>query len=73
MESLKEILKSANITQLDIANELEIRSLSTVNQKINNKSEFTVKEALCLRNLIFKITSKKYSIEELFAEQEIRK
>lgn len=66
MIQLKDILKEANITQLDIANELGIRSLSTVNQKINNKSEFTVKEAIRLRNLINKRTSKKYSIEALF-------
>jgi transcriptional regulator with XRE-family HTH domain len=66
MIQLKDILKEANITQLDIANELGIRSLSTVNQKINNKSEFTVKEAIGLRNLINKRTSKKYSIEALF-------
>lgn len=45
MTHLKDILKEANITQLDIANELNIRSLSTVNQKINNKSDFTVIEA----------------------------
>lgn len=70
MVQLKEILKNANITQLDIANELLIRSLSTVNQKINNKSEFSVKEAVLLRNLIQKRTSKKYSIEELFTEKE---
>lgn len=63
---LKEVLKNANITQLDIANELGIRSLSTVNQKINNKSEFTVKEAITLRELIKKRTNKKYTIEELF-------
>jgi len=69
MFQLKDILKSANITQLDIANELNIRSLSTVNQKLNNKSDFTVKEALLLRNLIKKRISKKYSIEELFIDK----
>lgn len=68
MVQLKNILKEANITQLDIANELNIRSLSTVNQKINNKSDFTVIEAIKLRNLIKRKTQKKYSIEELFAE-----
>ena len=68
MIQLKEILKEAYITQLDIANQLGIRSLSTVNQKINNKSEFTVKEAIQLRNLIEKKTSKKYKIEDLFSE-----
>lgn len=66
MIQLKDILKETNITQLDIANKLGIRSLSTVNQKINNKSEFTVKEAILLRNLIQENTSRKYSIEELF-------
>ena len=72
MIQLKEILKSADITQLDIANELGIRSLSTVNQKINNKSEFTVREAILLRNLIKKKTKKKYTIEELFSEDFIQ-
>lgn len=70
MIQLKEVLKEANITQLDIANELGIRSLSTVNQKLNNKSEFTVKEALLLRNLIIVKTKKKYTIEDLFQESE---
>lgn len=69
MIQLKNILKDANITQFDIANELGIRSLSTVNQKINNKSQFTVNEAKLLRNLIKKRTSKNYSIEELFIEE----
>ena len=66
MIQLKDVLKEANITQLDIANELGIRSLSTVNQKLNNKSDFTVKEAKILLELIRKKTLKKYCIEELF-------
>lgn len=69
MIQLKEILKKFNITQLDVANELGIRSLSTVNQKLNNKSEFTVKEAMLLRNLIVKKSKKKYTIEKLFEEE----
>lgn len=68
MENLKQILKDADITQLDIANELRIRSLSTVNQKINKKSEFTVNEAIQLRDLINNKTGKKYTIENLFSE-----
>lgn len=72
MIQLKDILKDANITQLDIANELSIRSLSTINQKLNNKSEFTVREAILLRNLIKEKTSKKYSIEELFEDTSIK-
>lgn len=69
MIQLKEILKKLSITQLDIANELGIRSLSTVNQKLNNKSEFTVKEAILLRDLIVKKGKKKYTIEKLFEEE----
>lgn len=69
MIKLKELLKDAGITQFDIAKELDIKSLSTVNQKINNRSEFNVKEAILLRDLINRKTSKKYSIEELFDEQ----
>lgn len=68
MAQLKDVLKEANITQLDIANELGIRSLSTVNQKLNNRSDFTVKEAKILIELIRKKTSKKYRVEELFQE-----
>lgn len=66
MIQLKEILKKFNITQLDVANQLGIRSLSTVNQKLNNKSEFTVKEAMLLRDLIVQKSKKKYTIEKLF-------
>lgn len=69
MIKLKELLRDVEITQFDIAKELDIKSLSTVNQKINNRSEFSVKEAILLRDLITKRTSKKYSIEELFDEQ----
>lgn len=69
MAQLKDILRDANITQLDIANELGIRSLSTINQKLNNRSDFTVKEAKILIELIKKKTSKKYRIEELFQEK----
>ena len=68
MIKLKELLRDVEITQFDIAKELDIKSLSTVNQKINNRSEFSV-EAILLRDLITKRTSKKYSIEELFDEQ----
>lgn len=71
MTQLKDILKNSNITQFDVAKELDIRSLSTVNQKLNNKSEFTVREAILLRNLIEKETQKKYTVEELFDDSEL--
>lgn len=73
MEQLKDILKNANITQLDVANELGIRSLSTIYQKINNKSEFTVNEAVKLKNLINNKLNKKYTIEELFDDYDKEK
>lgn len=73
MEQLKDILKAANITQLDIANELGIRSLTTIYQKINNKSDFTVNEAVKLKNLINSKLNKKYTIEELFDDYEKEK
>lgn len=69
MIQLKDILKDFGITQLDIANELNIRSLSTVNQKVNNKSDFTVREAIILRNMIERKSGKRFTIEELFTEE----
>lgn len=71
MDLLKKILKEEGITQLDVANRLKIRSLSTVNQKINTKSNFTVHEAILLRDLINEKSSKKYTIEQLFGENVI--
>lgn len=68
MDQLKKILKEEDITQFDVANRLKIRSLSTVNQKINMKSNFTVHEAILLRDLINEKSSKKYTIEQLFGE-----
>ncbi len=68
MENLKQILKEAGIKHQDISNNLGIRSLSTVSQKVNHKSTFSVMEAIKLRNMIYDKTSKKYLIEELFAE-----
>lgn len=68
MNNLKSILKNINITQFDLANELKIKSLSTINQKLNKKSEFTLKEAKIIRDLIKKRTGKIYTIEELFSE-----
>lgn len=70
MLALKSILKTSKITNNMISNELGIKSLSTVSQKINHKSDFTVNEAIKLRDLIQRKTSKKYSIEELFEEDE---
>lgn len=66
MEKLKKILKEAGITQNEIAEALDIKSLSTINLKINNKAEFTTKEAVLLKNLINKRLNSDYTVEELF-------
>lgn len=66
MEKLKKVLKEAGITQSEISKELNIRSLSTVNLKLNGKADFTTKEANDLKNYINKKTNNDYSLEDLF-------
>lgn len=66
MNNLKKILKDAGITQLDISRELNIKSLSTVNLKLNGKADFTTIEANNLKNYINKKLNKNYSLEDLF-------
>lgn len=74
MDKLKKVLKEASITQAEIGKELEIKSLSTVNLKLNGKAEFTTKEANDLKNLINEKLNKNYSLEDLFLPtQEIEK
>lgn len=70
MDSLKKILKDAGITYFELANSLNIKSLSTINQKMNKKSNFTFNEAKKIKNLIEEKTGKRYSIEELFSEND---
>lgn len=67
MDFLKKVLKEADIKQSEIATELNIKSLSTVNLKLNKKAEFTTEEARLLKNLINAKTNKNYTIEELFS------
>ena len=45
MGKLKEVLKENNIKQSEIASRLNIKSLSTINLKLNGKANFTTKEA----------------------------
>ena len=52
MYKLREILKENNIKNSDVAKILDIKSLSTVSLKLNNKSVFTTKEANALKNYI---------------------
>lgn len=66
MDLLKKLLKDANITQGDVAKELNIKSLSTMSLKLNRKAEFTTGEAMKLKNLINSKLHTNYTIEELF-------
>jgi plasmid maintenance system antidote protein VapI len=66
MQKLKDILKESNIKQADIANILDIKSLSTINLKLNGKAEFTTKEARQLKDYINQRNNSNYTIEELF-------
>lgn len=66
MEFLKKIIKEADIKQFEIAEELNIKSLSTINLKLNGKADFTTEEARLLKNLINKKMNSSYTIEELF-------
>ena len=66
MTNLSRILKELGITQQEVADELNLKSLGTANLKINNKAEFTTKEANMLKNLINKKSTKKYTLEDLF-------
>lgn len=66
MDKLKKILKEANITQSEIAKRLNIKSLSTINLKLNGKAIVTTTEAKLLRDLINEKTQNNYTIEELF-------
>ena len=66
MDILKDLLKKADIKQYEIAEELNIKSLSTVNLKLNKKAEFSTEEARKLKNLINKRLNSNYTIEELF-------
>lgn len=66
MKDLRTLLKDLNITQQEVAKELNIKSLSTINLKINGKASFTTTEATLLKNLINKKSTKKFTLEDLF-------
>lgn len=70
MMNIKELLKKAEITQEQVANELDIKSLSTINLKLNGKAEITTKEANLLKNLINKKLNTNYSLEDLFSNND---
>lgn len=68
MTNLGKILRNLGITQQEVADTLEIKSLGTANLKINGKAIFTTKEANLLKKLINDRSEKKYSLEDLFGE-----
>ena len=45
MYNLKMLLDKANLTQSEVGEALGIKSLSTINLKLNGKADFTTKEA----------------------------
>lgn len=66
LKDLRTILKDLNITQQEVAKELNIKSLSTINLKINGKASFTTVEATLLKNLINKKSKTNFTLEDLF-------
>ena len=61
---LKDTLKKSGITQFEIKDLLGIKSLSTVNLKLNGKAKLTLDEAVAIRDLIYDRTKKKYKLED---------
>ncbi len=66
MSKLHEVLKQNKIKQSELARLLSIKSLSTINLKINGKANFTTEEAKKIKQYINSKTDKNYTIEELF-------
>lgn len=71
MKDLGRILKDLNITQQEVADKLNIKSLSTINLKINGKANFTTKQARLLRDLINSKKNTNFTLEDLFDDTTI--
>lgn len=65
-KNLNNLLRKYNITQHDIANKLQIKSLGTVSLKLNGKSIITLDEANGIKELLEEKSKKKFKLEELF-------
>lgn len=65
-DRLKGIMRESNVTQLELATLLDI-SISTLNHKINGKSDFTINEGKKLSVLFDK------PLDEIFFNNEIHK
>lgn len=64
--NLRDIIKKAGISHQEIADNLNIRSLSTVSLKVNGKAEWSTIEAMKLKKLINEKTEKNFTLEDLF-------
>lgn len=62
---LKEVLQSSNIKQSELAEHIGI-TLGTMNLKLNGRADFSVSEAIAIRDYLFERTKKKYKLEFLF-------
>ncbi len=71
MKDLGKILKDLNITQQEVADKLNVKSLSTINLKINGKANFTTKQARLLRDLINSKKNTNFTLEDLFDDTTI--
>ena len=69
MYELKMLLNKAGLTQLDVKEALGIKSLTTVNLKLNGKADFTTKEAQILKKLINEKLNADYLLEDLFNQE----
>ena len=65
-KNLNNLLRKYNITQNDIANKLNIKSLGTVSLKLNGKSIITLNEAIGIKELLEEKAKKKFKLEEIF-------
>jgi len=65
-DKLKGIMREANITQPELAGLLEL-SISALNQKINGKSDFTIREGKKLSSLFNK------PLDEIFFNNPVHK
>lgn len=69
MAKIKDVLIELNIHQYDVLGVIDIKSLSTLNLKLNGKADFTTKEALKLKKYINSKSSKQYTLEDLFGDE----
>lgn len=70
MYKLKMLLDKAKLTQAELGDALGIKSLSTINLKLNGKADFTTNEAQIIKKIINEKLNANYSLEDLFDEEQ---